>query len=100
MNHLNLEGFTLQEIKSNPVSADDLAQLYAHTKSYEALFNKRAILYKTQNLKDKNLTEEDYKNLLLQEYTFLKRPVFLVDHQLFIGNSKNVIDDLICVLNQ
>ena len=39
-------------------------------------------------------TENDYRKLIQEEYTFLKRPVFIVDNQIFIGNSKKVIEAL------
>ena len=59
--------------------------------SYEALFSKRAQLYKKRNLKEKQLSEEDYRALLLEHYTFLKRPVLIYDENIFIGNSKPVV---------
>jgi arsenate reductase len=89
-----LEGFEKQEIKSNPITADQLEEMYAISQSYEALFNKRAKLYREMDLKNQALTEEDYKQYLLEQYTFLKRPVFLVDGKIFIGNSKKVIENL------
>ena len=55
------------------------------------MFNKRARLYTSMDLKNKNLTEKDYKKYLLEEYTFLKRPVFIIDDEIFIGNSKKVV---------
>jgi len=64
------------------------------SESYEALFNKRARLYKSMDLKNQDLEEQDFKQFLLQEYTFLKRPVFIVDKEIFIGNSKKVIEKL------
>ena len=66
--------------------------MYALSGSYEALFNKRARLYKSLGLKDKNLTENDFKKYLLEEYTFLKRPVFIIDDKIFKGNSKKEIE--------
>ena len=68
--------------------------MYSLTNSYETLFNKRARLYKSEGLKDNNLTEEDFKTLLLKEYTFLKRPVFIVNDKIFVGNSKKTITAL------
>lgn len=94
LKEVNIKGFEKREIKSNPISADELAEMYALSESYEALFNKRARLYASLGLKDKNLSENDFKNHLLEEYTFLKRPVFLVDGEIFIGNSKKVIEKL------
>lgn len=95
LKQVNLENFEIQEIKTNPVTQEQLAQMYAITNSYEQLFNKRARLYKEQGLKDKNLSEEDYKNYILSEYTFLKRPVAIVDNDIFVGNSKKVVEALI-----
>jgi arsenate reductase len=67
--------------------------------SYEALFNKRAKLYKSLDLKNKRLSEADYRKFILEEYTFLKRPVFMVEDTIFIGNSKNVIAALKAKIN-
>ncbi|QTE22026.1 arsenate reductase family protein [Polaribacter cellanae] len=94
LKEVNTAGFEQQEIKSNPVNEQQLAEMYALSNSYEALFNKRARLYKSMELKSKSLTEEDYKKYILDEYTFLKRPVFMVDNEIFIGNSKKVVEEL------
>jgi arsenate reductase len=94
LKEVDTDDFDLQEIKSNPITENQLQEMYALTNSYEALFNKRARLYKSEGLKDKNLTESDFKELLLKEYTFLKRPVFIVDELIFVGNSKKTIDAL------
>ena len=59
--------------------------------SYEALFSRRAMKYKAMGLAEKSLSEKDYKNLILEEYTFLKRPVIILGNKIFIGSSKNVI---------
>lgn len=89
----NLETFELQDIKKEPVTADQLQELYTTVGSYEKLFNKRAQLYKTRGLKDQNLIEEDYKNLILEQYTFLNRPVIVIDEAIFVGNSKKVVEE-------
>ena len=81
----------LQDIKSDPITHDQLEALRALTDSYESLFNKRAQLYRQRGLNQQELSEADYKNLILEQYTFLKRPVMLVDQQLFVGNSKKVV---------
>lgn len=86
------EDYELQDIKKNPLTLEDLDSLVALSGSYEALFNKRARLYKERDLKNKDLTEEDFKNLLLEHYTFLKRPVILSGNVVFIGNSKKTVE--------
>lgn len=85
------EGVKLVDIKATPLSEEEIDTLRAHSGSYEALVNKRARLYKERGLGKKDLSESDYRTLLLEHYTFLKRPVVLVDDEAFIGNSKNVV---------
>ena len=57
--------------------------------SYEALFSRVALKYRALGLDKKKLTEDDYKKYILEEYTFLKRPVIIIDNKIFIGNSKS-----------
>ena len=93
--------FQLQDIKSDTITEEQIDQMYQFTESYEALFSKRARKYKSMGLKDQNLKEEDFKNLILEEYTFLKRPVFLVGREIFVGNNKKTIDALKnCLANE
>jgi arsenate reductase len=83
-----LEGFEFQEIKQYPITVRQLEEMHEKAGSYEALFSRRAKKYKEMGLKDMDLSEEDYKHYLLQEYTFLKRPVILIDDEIYIGSSK------------
>lgn len=88
-----------QEIRSEKITSDQLEQMSKLAGSYEALFSRRAIKYKSMGLKEKVLKEDDYKRLILEEDTFLKRPVFIIEDEIFIGNSKSVIDSLKQKLN-
>ena len=94
LKEVNIDGFEKQEIKTNAVTVNQLEEMRRLTDSYESLFNKRAKLYKERDLKNQSITEGDYKQFILEEYTFLKRPVFIVDESIFIGNSKKVIEKL------
>ncbi|MBV1888074.1 MAG: arsenate reductase [Urechidicola sp.] len=92
---INIEGFELQEIKTNPITVEQLEEMQGLSGSYEALFSRRAKKYKQMDLKNQVLTEKDYCQLILDEYTFLKRPVILIDSKIFIGNSKKTIENLL-----
>ncbi|WP_458628051.1 arsenate reductase family protein [Winogradskyella sp. PC D3.3] len=93
INELNLpEDFQLQDIKTDPITESQIKEMRALTDSYESLFSKRARLYKELGLKDKSLSEDDYKNFILEHYTFLKRPVILYNGTIFIGNSKKTVE--------
>ena len=88
------DSFEFQDIKSNKITTEQLEQMGKMSGSYENLFSKRAMKYKSMGLKDKSLNENDYKSLILEEYTFLKRPVIIIDDNIFVGNSKNVIAEV------
>ncbi len=76
------------DIKQDPITVDELEQMCELSGSYEALFSKKAQLYKSMDLKNKSLTEADYKKYILEHYTFLSRPVFIIDGKIFIGNTQ------------
>ena len=93
MKELNLpSSFIKQDIKTQGLSEQDVEEMQNLAGSYEALFSKRAQLYRQRNLKDEDLIEDDFRDLILEHYTFLKRPVIINNDQIFIGNSKKVIE--------
>jgi len=63
--------------------------------SYEALFSRRSMKYRPLGLHEKRLTEKDYRKYILQEYTFLKRPVMVVGDAIHIGNTKAAVEGMI-----
>ncbi|MGZ9677079.1 arsenate reductase family protein [Flavobacterium sp. GNP001] len=79
---------SFHDIKQNPITETELEQMRELSGSYEALFSKKAQLYKSMDLKNKNLTEDDYKKYILEHYTFLSRPVFIIKNKIYIGNSQ------------
>ncbi|WP_027372832.1 arsenate reductase family protein [Chryseobacterium sp. UNC8MFCol] len=90
----DLTDWELREIKKEPVTKEELAEMYKKTKSYVALFSKKSTQIKVRGLDVKALTEKDFKELLSDHYTFLKRPVFLTDKEIFVGNDKKNVEAL------
>lgn len=84
--------FDIRDVKKEPLSIEEVDGLAKRAGGYELIFNKQSQKYRQQGLKDKNLTEDDYRQLLAEEYTFLKRPVFLIDDKIFVGNSNTTVD--------
>lgn len=80
-----LNDFELIDIKSSNIDSTTLDFLKEKTGTYESLFSKRAIKYKTLGLKDKNLSDQDVRQLILDEYTFLKRPVLINEDSVVVG---------------
>lgn len=89
---LKKKGFTFQDIKTEKITAAQLEEMKKMAGSYEALFSRVALKYRALGLNTQKLTEADYKKYILQEYTFLKRPVIIVNDQIFVGNSKSNIE--------
>jgi len=88
------------DIKKTPLTRTQIEVLYHLAGTYESLINKRAQLYRHRNLKDQSLKEEDFKALLFEHYTFLKRPVLIYDDQLFVGNSAKTVAHAKAFLNE
>ncbi|RYG04067.1 MAG: arsenate reductase [Chitinophagaceae bacterium] len=84
----------MQDIKTEQITPEQLDEMKELAGSYEALFSRRAMLYKERGLKDKKLTEKDYRDLILEHYTFLKRPVTILNKKIFIGNEKKSVTAL------
>ena len=88
---INDKDVVMQDIKTEGITPAQLDQMKKMAGSYEALFSRRAMLYKERGLKDKKLGEDDYRELILEHYTFLKRPVTILGKQIFIGNEKKSV---------
>lgn len=94
-----LNGVDLQDIKVENITQEQLEEMKELAGSYEALFSKRARLYRQEGLHEKTLSEADYKKWILKHYTFLKRPVVIIDNEIFIGNSKKTVEAAKAVLH-
>ena len=84
----------IQDVKEKLIDSKTLTALKKEHGSYEALFNKRATKYRSMGLKEKGLSEQEFKQWILKEYTFLKRPVFIVGEKSYVGNAKKTVEAL------
>lgn len=90
---------SFHDIKQNPITIEELEEMYRLSGSYEVLFSKKAVLYKSMDLKNKSLTEADYKKYILEHYTFLSRPVFIINDKIYIGNTQQNMLQVMKALN-
>ena len=95
LKELDLTGVDLQNIKEENIDEKTLDFLKEKVGSYEALFSKKAMKYRSMGLNTMDLSEQDYKKYMLEEYTFIKRPFMINEDQVFIGNAKSVVADAI-----
>ena len=85
-------GCEVVDIKSSGIAAEDLDRMKVLAGSYEALFSRRAMKFRSMGLADQTLSEADYRRLILEEYTFLKRPVFLFEDDVCVGSAKASVE--------
>ena len=85
-------GCKIINIKVEGISPADIDSMKDLAGSYEALFSRRAMKFRSMGLADKKLSEMDYRALMIGEYTFLKRPVFLFENAVTIGSRKVEIE--------
>jgi arsenate reductase len=92
---LNLGGeVDMREIKSAHLTEEEVDRLADKAGSYEALFSKRARKYRGLGLHEKTLSEKDFRHYLLQDYTFLKRPVLETKDRVIAGNAKRQVEEM------
>jgi arsenate reductase len=92
--HIDKRGFEMQDIKTEKITPAQLDEMKKMKGSYEALFSRRALKYKELGLKDRDLGEKDYRKFILDEYTFLKRPVVIMNDNIFVGSEKKTVEAL------
>lgn len=91
---IDRKGFQIQDIKIEKIAAAQLEEMKRMAGSYEVLFSRRSLKYKELGLKDKKLEEKDYQKLILNEYSFLKRPGVIINDKIFIGSEKKNVEAL------
>lgn len=84
--------FILQDIKTEKITAQQLDEMKSLSGNYESLFSRVALKFRSMGLNEMKLTEKDYRKYILEEYTFLRRPVVIIDKEIFIGNAKSVTE--------
>ena len=93
------KSFVMRDIKEERLSPDEIDLLAKMAGSYQALFSKKARKYREYSLHLENLSEDDYRRYLCEDYTFLKRPTIVVDDKIFVGSHKNTVKELDQFLN-
>ncbi len=87
--------YLIQNIKEEKITPEQIDEMKEMSGSYESLFSRRALKYKSMGLAEKKLTEKDYRKLILEEYTFLKRPVIINNKKIFVGNAPKTVQEML-----
>ncbi|SMO71529.1 arsenate reductase family protein [Solitalea koreensis] len=87
--------FEKQDIKTQAITPEQIDEMKRLAGSYEELFSRRSQKFRPMGLHERSLTEKDYRDFILQEYTFLKRPVVVAGDKIFVGNNPRVVEEMI-----
>lgn len=81
-----------RDIKENPLNREEIVKLVEMLGGAEELFSKRAVKYREMKLGDRDLSEEEMIDLMAEEYTFLKRPILVVNGKASAGYYEKFFD--------
>jgi arsenate reductase-like glutaredoxin family protein len=70
LKQFDLNGWEKREIKTQPITEEEIEEMYKISQSYEALFNKKSTQIKLQELDLKSMQEADFKELLMKIILF------------------------------
>lgn len=90
----DLDAWQLREIKTEPITPDELSEIKKFAGNYESVFSKKSTQIKARNIDVTKLTDGEMGNLILEHYSFLKRPVFLFEYRILADSTKENIQEL------
>lgn len=79
----------LKEESLSQREVEELAEMLGGTGN---LFSKRAIKYREMNLNERELSADEMLDLMSGEYTFIKRPVLVINGKAVAGFSEKVYE--------
>ena len=84
----------LRNIKEEPLTREEVENLAKMLGGAENLFSRRSNKYRELGLRDKTLSEGDMLDLMASEYTFLKRPILVMENKAIAGYFEKEYDQV------
>jgi len=75
----------VRDIKEEPLTREEVENLAKMLGGAENLFSRRAVKYREMKLGERELSEQEMLDLMADEYTFLKRPILVIDSKAVAG---------------
>jgi arsenate reductase len=91
---LDVEIENFHDVKENQLSKKEVQKLVKLVGGEDKLFSKRAMKYRSMGLNEMELSNEDLLNYMVEEYTFIRRPVLVFGDTGLAGFSKKKYDEL------
>ncbi|MDX5326850.1 MAG: hypothetical protein LPK80_11390 [Bacteroidota bacterium] len=83
----------LREIKAEPIDATELDRLMGKVGNYKDLLNTRSRKLKEWAIDWRSLSDAETRELILRDYSLLKRPILETPDRVLAGNSKKVVEE-------
>jgi arsenate reductase len=96
--HLRAKGVEIErfrDLKTDPLSTEEVHDLAAKVGGVDALFCRRAMKYRQLGLHERVLSGDEMVKLMTEEYTFITRPVIVRGDRATAGFSQKRVDALI-----
>ncbi len=85
----------LRDLREEPLSLDEVKNLAEKLGGVENLFSRRSVRFRELGLRDKELSENDMLDLMTTEYTFLKRPILVLNNKAIAGFFEKFFDEFV-----
>ncbi len=83
--------YTFYDLKKEPLSREELEE-FVHRIGLDVLVNKRGMKWRNLGLKDKNLSDSELFDALLEHQTMMKRPVIIKDEAILVGYDEEAFE--------
>lgn len=81
-----------RDIKEAPLDRGEVEKLAKMLGGASELFSRRAVKYREMKLNERELSEAEMLDLMALDYTFLKRPVLVIDNKATAGFFEKFFD--------
>ena len=82
------------DLKKEPLSDEKLAD-FVEKVGLDVILNRRGMKWRTLGLKDKNLSEQELFDQLLEHQTMIKRPVLELGEAILVGYDEDAFESFI-----
>lgn len=83
------------DIKEHRLSKNEVEKLAELVGGAENLFSRRAIKYREMGLNEREVFSGEMLDLMTSEYTFIKRPVLVIDEKATAGFSEKIYNEIL-----
>lgn len=84
----NVKISDFHNLKENSLSREEIEKLAEKVGGADELFSRRAQKYRAMRLNERELSDDEMLDLMASEYTFIKRPVLILNDKAIAGFSE------------